>query len=452
MGLLDKYINKAVINRLADIQRTNLANLNSGELLRLINGYNLPTLDYDNHDYYNAYRTIGAVYETTDLIASKINSADILVYTVVDQAKLKQSQKLFKSNPEASRIIKAKAIREVTDHEQINKILNKPNDYMNKSQFIESLAKMYMLRGNAFVYGAMAGKRPTQLIPFADMQIIADHNDILNPIRGYEYIIDGYEFICEPHEMYHLKTGNPKMITLDFQHLYGVSPLSAYLEPMRTIKEANEQASKQMKNGGKMQLISPKEKEDQLGAEQRLAFKEAIQYAHRSDGQLSRLIPASFAVDVKDIGLSSAELQLIEQKRASSEDVYRAFHVPLHYFSSDNSSYNNLSTAVKQLIYDAVSPISVAISQMLTDFVGKPYGDYVIEIDLTTLPEMASDMGEISKWMYDGYELGVFNQDEVRLALSYDELGTPESQRYEYKKRQLNNTNNNGETSNQNAG
>lgn len=453
MGLIDRYINSKVTAELAKQQLNSVlrSSFNGADMLNLLNGYNLPTLDGDTHDYYNAFKTIGSVYECTDLIAKKINTADIIIYRVKDAKKLKESKKIEKSNPVQSKILKAQSIEEV-DHYEISKLLEKPNEYMNRTQFIWNTALMYMLHGNCFVYGNKVNKKPKQLVPLAKLNIIADVENLLDPIRGYEYIVDGLQFAFEPDEIYHAKTANPRMISRDFQYLYGVSPLAAYLEPMRTIEEANKQASKQMKNGGLMQLISPTHKDEQWNTEQREAFKEALVSAKRSNGDIARLIPSTTSISVSDIGLSSAELQLIEQKKASSADIYRAFHVPLQYLSSDSSSYNNQSTAVKQLIYDAVSPVANAISEMLTNFVGKAYGDFVIEIDLTTLPEMAVDMEAISKFMFLGYEIGVFSQDEVRTALNYGELGTPESQLYEYKKRQLNTNTNNEQTDNQNGG
>jgi len=199
-----------------------------------------------------------------------------------------------------------------------------------------------------------------------------------------------------------------------------------------------------MKNGGTMGSLSPKAKEDEFGVDQRRALYERLLEARRSNDELARIIPSSIALEWQQIGLASADLQLIEQLGISEEQIYRAYHVPLQYHNQKASTSNNQQTAVKQLVYDAVSPVSTAISEMLTNFVGKAFGNYQIEIDLTTLPEMAVDMKQIADFMLPMFEAGIFNQDEVRSAMNYGELNTPESKQYLYKKQNGNSSNQNG--------
>lgn len=425
---IQSRINKAVALRLAE-----LPTFQQDNIVNFINGYNLPTINADSHDYYKEWRSVGAVYEVTDLIAKKINAAEIVIYEVRDANKLKQAKQLQQFNPVQAKILKTASIKEV-DHSAIRKLLDNPNEYMNRTQFIWTTALMYLLRGNCFIYANKVNNKPQFLYPYADMEIVTDVNNIYDPIRGYLMHFDGGQIPFERNDVYHMKTANPIAVDRTFRYLYGVSPLSAYLEPLRTIKEAQLQSSKQMKNGGTMGSLSPKSKEDEFSAEQRRALYERLLEARRSNDELARIIPSSIALEWQQIGLASADLQLIEQLGVSEEQIYRAYHVPLQYHNQKASTSNNQQTAVKQLIYDAVSPVATAISEMLTNFVGKAFGNYQIEIDLTTLPEMAVDMKQIADFMLPMFEAGIFNQDEVRNAMNYGELNTPESQQYMYRK------------------
>lgn len=421
MKFIDNIINKALTKQLAQYQTYNVSNLNTRELLNFVNGYNLPTLDGDNHDYYNAFRNIGAIYEVTDLIRSKIASADIIVYEVKDAKKLKQSKQLAKSDPIKSQQLKAQSINEISNHE-ILKVLEKPNEYMNQTQFISTCALMYMLRGNCYVYGNKVGKKVKQLFPFSEMEIVADIDSLLDPIRGYIYNVDGLDFAFTKDEMCHIKTANPRMISRDFQYLYGVSPLRAYLESLRTIEEGQKQASKQMKNGGVFGILSPEDKEDQFSINQREALAERLKEARRANDELGRIIPSSIKLKWQSMGLPSSELRLLEQVGASQKDIYRAYHVPLQYHNQEASTSNNQQTAVKQLIYDAVTPITEALNEMLTDFLAKSYGNYIVEIDLSTLPEMAVNLKEIADYISPLWKDGLITRNEARYALKYDEL------------------------------
>lgn len=437
---MDLFGNKALAKQVAALQVQLAGQVSQTKLIELLNGMNLESLNADTYNYDNAFKTVGAVYEVIDLISNKVANSPIVMYRIKDKKKLDKAKRLFKTDPVAATILKAQAIEEVDDY-AVSKLIDNPNPYMNRTQFIKTLAEHYLLRGNSYIYANKTGKKPQQLYPFPDMRIVTNQN-YLDPIKGYTMFFGAQEIGFDITEIEHLKTSNPCAVDETYQYLYGISPLAAYLEPIRTIQEAQKQSSKMMRDGGAMQLISPKDKEDQLGNEQRRGLKEAILSAQRFKGDLARIVPSSVAVEVNQIGLSSADLELIEQKKVSQADVYRAFHVPLQYLSADSSTYNNVSTAVKQLIYDAVDPIADAIGYALTNQVGKVYGDIFITLDTTQLPEMAINMKEVADYVTPLYELGIINQDEARAPLKYGELGTPESQAYIYRKGKQTNNNN----------
>jgi len=252
------------------------------------------------------------------------------------------------------------------------------------------------------------------------MEIVASELDLLDPILGY-ILQNTNKTPFEKEEIYHLKTGNAAPIDREFRYLYGVSPLRAYLESLRTIKESNTQASKQAKNGGSFGILSPRDKEDQLGPDQKKQLHDKMSAARRSDDEMARVFASSIGLLWQNIGLPIADLKLIELMQVNEEAIYRAFHVPLQYHNQKASTDNNVSTAVKQLIYDAVAPVCDAISDGLTRFVGPGYGNVIIELDYTQLPEMAVNMEEVAKYIIPLVDSGIISRDDARLALRYGE-------------------------------
>lgn len=435
---LDKYINK----RLATFVAGQYSNINQNLLLNFLNSNGLQRLNPQTYDFVSTVHTIGAVYETTDIIMKKVYSSPLVIYKIKDKKKLQQSKNLERTDPVQSYLLKAQAIEEV-DVPAISKLLDNPNPYQDRVNFIWTTGLVYLLTGNSFVYGNIVNNKPQMLYPIPDMNIITNDN-YLDPILGYSYNFSGDLKAFEKDEIYHIKTGNPVRIDNTFWYLYGLSPLAAYLESIRTIDEAEKQTSKQMKNGGVFGILSPRDKEDQWTPAQRNALSDRIKEARISNDELTRIFPSAISLNWQQIGLSSADLQLIEQKKVSQQDIYRAYHVPFEYASGDNSTFNNGETSMKKLGYDAVAPVCNALSRMLTNFVGKPYGDYIIELDYTQLPEMAVNMKDVSDYVSKLVDKGILTRDEARTALKYGELATDVSRSLFYGNKLLSIRNNTG--------
>lgn len=435
---LDKYINK----RLATFVAGQYSNINQNLLLNFLNSNGLQRLNPQTYDFVSTVHTIGAVYETTDIIMKKVYSSPLVIYKIKDKKKLQQSKNLERTDPVQSYLLKAQAIEEV-DVPAISKLLDNPNPYQDRVNFIWTTGLVYLLTGNSFVYGNIVNNKPQMLYPIPDMNIITNDN-YLDPILGYSYNFSGDLKAFEKDEIYHIKTGNPVRIDNTFWYLYGLSPLAAYLESIRTIDEAEKQTSKQMKNGGVFGILSPRDKEDQWTPAQRNALSDRIKEARISNDELTRIFPSAISLNWQQIGLSSADLQLIEQKKVSQQDIYRAYHVPFEYASGDNSTFNNGETSMKKLGYDAVAPVCNALSRMLTNFVGKPYGDYIIELDYTQLPEMAVNMKDVSDYVSKLVDKGILTRDEARTALKYGELATDVSRSLFYGNKLLSISNNTG--------
>jgi len=427
MGLIESLfknqISKAVNSQVAGLMGGQFAN----QLDSLVSFMNkgLPTINPDGYDYNKVFKTIGAVYEVTDLISKKVIGSPYVFYKVKDKGKLQESKRLQLTDPVQSYLLKLQAIEEVNNPSLLN-VLNNPNKFQTGMQFVWTTALTYLLHGNSYLHGTFDGsgttKRALELYCFPNMTIQADNTDLLNPIRGF-ILENTDQRKFEKDEIYHLKTGNPAPIDMTLDYLYGVSSLRAYLEPLRTIKEAQEQSSKQAKNGGVFGLLSPRDKENRLDPEQKQQLKDKMAEARRSNDEMARVFPSTISLLWQSIGLPIADLQLIELVNANNLDIYRAYHVPPQFYDASSGTFSNQATAVKQFIYDCVAPVCNVIGEALTRFVGKGYGDIIIELDYTQLQEMAVNMKEVSDYIIPLVEKGIITPDEARAALKYGETG-----------------------------
>lgn len=417
-SLFNNAISKRVSEQLAIKQSTSFASALSYINMRLNEA--LPTINPDGQDYYNYFKTVGAVYEVTDAITKKVLNCPIVFYKIKDKAKLTRSKSVEKSDPVQAYILKMQAIEEV-DVPELAKLLGsgKANPYQTGSQMMWCTVLTFLLHGNSYVHSIKAGKKAKELYCFPNMTIAADIEDLLDPVRGY-ILQNTSQTRFDIDEIQHIKTGTPAPIDRTMRYLYGVSPIQAYYESNRSITEGKAQASKQAKNGGALGIVAPKNKEDQWTKDQKGQFKENLTEAHESTGALARILPSSIGLEWLQIGLPINDLQLLELVSASEEDIYRAYHWPLQFHNQKASTSNNQATAVKQAVYDAVAPVCDAIGEAFTQMLSEGYGGITIELDYTQLPEMAVNMKDVAAYL-SALPKGVLTPNEMRAVLKYGE-------------------------------
>lgn len=422
MGLTDLFFGNAISKRVSEQLAVKQSTSFSTALQYINSSLNnaLPTINPDGVDYYQTFKTIGAVYEVTDIITKKVLKCPFVFYKVTNQAKYNQSKLLFKTNPIQATILKAASTKEVDIPDLHKRLTNgMANPYQTGSQMMWCTVLSFLLQGNTYIHHVDAGNKPVEFYCFPNMSIAADIEDLLDPIRGF--ILQNTNLTrFEINEIQHIKTGTPAPIDRRMEYLYGVSPIRSAFESMRSIYEGKRQASKQARNGGALAVVAPKNKEDQFVKDQKDQFKERLIDAHASNDPMARIMPSSIPLEVLQIGLPISDLQLLELVGASEEDVYRAYHWPLQYHDQSGSTFSNQASAIVQGIYDGVAPVCDTVGEAITLMCGKGYGFDVCELDYTQLSEMAvnnKDMADYLKALPEG----VLTPNEMRAVLKYGE-------------------------------
>lgn len=363
----------------------------------------------DNYNYIEkGFEQVGAVFECVDIIVKKFIACPWIVYRIKDQKEYKKYLNLAQNPDNIPQMLiqKAKALEEVSMPD-IENLLENPNPYWEGDATWELLAALYLLKGNAYLYGnaGLSARRASGkwseiwAIP-SDMLIKS--GGFMEPIKSYVMNYYTQQNPFPANQIKHFKTLNPAYHATG-QNLYGTSPLRPYLYPMDIIKNTDKQIDKQMKNGGTFGLLTPQNKEDNWSAVQLDQLQESFTAAYKSKEELARVLPLSVPVDWQQVGLSMGDLQAISISDAKADDIYRGYHVPLQFRNQDTATYNNLPVANRKFIYDAVAPVCRRFSVGLTDFIAKPYNTatdkYVIEKDYTGLPELNDDAKTTSAWL-----------------------------------------------------
>lgn len=406
----------------AEIEKdvANLANLNLFQYI----GDNLPIINDDANEYINRWwRNISAVYTVTTLISEKVYQCPIVFYEVKDKRAYKKFQrtKATPNNIEHYNILKAQALTEVDAPQALEDLINQPNPQQRWSDFLGVFCLSYLLTGNAYVYKDVAKTtgRPISMYSLNDLKIMS--GGVYEAVKAYyQFWETANERMYPAETIYHAKTANPSFDVMGSQ-LYGVSPLRAALEQLRTIEESHKQTSKQMRNGGVLGLFSPSGKEDQLTSEQRKAFLDKFKGGLRDNRSFNKFMISNLSLDYNQIGLPPADLDLLNIESASMEAIYRIYKVPLARLNQDAATYNNQSESNKQLCYDAIFPLAKVASDMLTNHIGKHF-DVVIQLDGMQLPEMSVNMKEQLEWLKEAVNNKILTPDEARYQLGYSEF------------------------------
>lgn len=435
MGLITKLFGGLIAEQANRIASRTTANLYNEAVYRYLNDGEI-IIKADGFDYIQkGFESVGAVYECVDIIVKKMIACPRIVYRIKDQKEYKKYLNYSKSADTLPQMLiaKAKAMEEVSIP-QIDRLLSNPNPDEDGDTVYERLFALYLLQGNAYLYGNagsdtnLKAKKWTELwgIP-GPMSIIS--GGFMEPIKEYIMLQYTQDKPFPAAQIKHFKTLNPRYMVTG-QQLYGTSPLQAYLYSMDILKNADKQADKQMKNGGKIGLLSPENKEDNWSETQIQQLETSLKDAHKSNDKMARTIPLSIAVKWTEIGLSSAELELLSISDAKADDIYRCYHVPLQFRSQDTATYNNLPVANRQMVYNAVAPVCRRFSTGLTEFICKPYNTaketYIIELDYTSLAELNDDIKATVAWLMT---CDFLSQNEKREVIGYgrsDDAGMDE--------------------------
>ncbi len=388
----------------------------------------------------NGYQSNADVYTCIDLITKKIAECAYTLFEIksgVTQKQIKMYENLCMSDDIQSRFramqLKEQIFEEI-DQNPILDLLANPNPLQNYEEWVSDLAAFYLLVGDGYMFGNAPSESQienriwTQLysLPSHYMQIIS--GGMFNPVAGYK-LAQTYttEVPIPANQVHHFKTFNPDF-TVTGASLYGQSPLRAVYRNILKQNQGSDELLKQMRNGGAMGFISPEGDGQTLTKTQLDLLKDKLVSAKDGETLMDRIFPSTGPLKWTQIGLPSTDLQLIESLNLDTKKIYSAYHVPMIFSGSEEASnMSNVSSAPKQLIYNAVAPISRKIRDAINAFVCRPYAreygkKYYFDYDLSSYPEMSDDMGKLSDWLDKSPEITL---NERRVAKGYDRITDP---------------------------
>ena len=314
-------------------------------------------------------------------------------------------------------------IEEVYDSE-LNRVLACPNQLQTWSEFQESAAIMYLLTGNTYINGTEAvgfkGFRELSVLP---SQVTAPvvGNEII-PVAGYEMqSTEIQKFTNE--EVAHIKAFDPRII--GFETLIGLSPLEAAMFVYSANNEQWEAMASMLKNKGAMGIVTSR---TDRGMRKDDAEDMQKQYRDTFGGGKNFGSPmfTGANVDFLQMGMSSTDLQMIEQGVLSLRAICNIYKVSSRLFNDPaNSTFNNVQQAEKAMWNDAVIPLLEKFKQRYNSWLAPSFGEeFMLDYDLTGVDALQADAktrAEVSKIHFD---TGNISMNEYRKLNGLEPLET----------------------------
>lgn len=363
----------------------------------LQNVVNRPVYMPDNLDAYvnDAYLFNPTVYSVVSFIAQKAGAIPWGVYQVKDDKALSLYKSasadlpLFRKN-----IIKTKALIELPDHE-LNELLRTPNTLQGWSDFMEQVVGFKLVTGNSYIHaiGPTAGVnvgKVKELWTLPSQMVVIVAGNYAQPVSHYE--VKGNRGLKIPAEqVMHLKYWTPNYTQGQF--LYGISPIQA---GRRVITKSNSSFDAMVSNFqhmGPPGILSPENNMEDFTEEQQEMLERRLE---RKTGakNAGRPLITSTPVRWQQVGMSPADLKVIESDKMDLRTICNLYHVPSELFNdAQNKTYSNTKEAGSAVYTNAVIPALTQFRDTFNLFIKDKYeGRLFVDFDLSAISELQEDM------------------------------------------------------------
>lgn len=301
-------------------------------------------------------------------------------------------------------------------------LLARPNPLQGKSEFFRAKIGYLMIAGNGYDERIWAGDRVVEIWTLRPdrMRIIPSETGIP---AGYEYKVGQrrVEWECDTitgeSDIRHMKLFNP------LDDWYGLSPIEAGAYAVDQHNEAMQWMQSLLQNSARPSgalVVGP---EKSLTDDQFARLKKEMEGSYQGAKNAGRPMLLEGGLDWKAMGLSPADMSIIESKYASSRDVALAFGVPpmLLGIPGDNT-YSNYREARLAFWEDTVLPLTDHVASELNAWLSPAFGGVELRPNYEAIEAIAEKRREMWAMADKSMELTV---NEVRELKGYQPLPDP---------------------------
>ena len=303
---------------------------------------------------------------------------------------------------------------EIIDHPLL-KLLERPNPLQSGDAFVRALVGFYMITGNSYVEQTVNGRNiPVELYPLRPdrMRLVPGEGGIP---AAYKYkagaqaeVTWEVDPVTGASNILHLKTFHP------LDDWYGLSPIEAGAFAVDQHNESMKWMQSLLQNSARPSGAMEVEGDTELSndAFERLKAQIDEQYGGASNAGRPMLLEGG--LKWTQMGLSPADMSIIDQKYSSARDVSLALGVPpLLLNIPGDSTYSNYQEARLAFYEETIIPLAQLICEELNNWLTPKFGPGLqLRLDMDAIPAIAEKRLEL--WaMADASEDLTINERRV---------------------------------------
>lgn len=298
-------------------------------------------------------------------------------------------------------------VTEVFEHELLT-VLNHPNTFQSRREFIELSVAYYLLSGDCFWLFDRVGSKIVSVVPLRP-----DNVEIILNREGTEII--AYEFRNGtikrylPENVLHIRNIDPT------NPLRGVGVVRPATSRILTEIEATKYQANFFQNQGRpdMAVFADSDVDDEKGAHFRAVWKNT--FGRGKGGQVA--IFGRNVKSIQELNNTPKEMDFIETQKFLRMDILSALHIPEEMVSSDGSNRATSKEAYKLYLQEAVIPVFEAFEDAINHKL-VPQIDVSVFFSHTdpTPVDRELQLKEVSTLK----DKGIISQNEARAYYNYD--------------------------------
>lgn len=336
----------------------------------------------------------------TDLYAGWIYACINVIADEVSQIDLVLTKKDGKGNKQI-----------ITDHPAID-LINRVNPFLTKHDLFERLQANKELYGNEYWFIEKNGSKNMEIYPLKPT-LVNPLPDPYNYVSAYQYNLDGKRYNLPPENIIHFKTFNPK------SDILGTGTIEAVRTSAETDLYAREYNKAFFENSAQPGVILEYPGELKKEDQERLKSQWVEEYGGFKRN--FRTAVASNGLKIQKLEMSHTDMEFIEQRRFSRDEILSIFRVPKTILGIlEDANFASAKTANYVFALRTILPKMRAIKDTLNEFYLPLFGDESLEFELRNpVPE---DRTELVMYYNAGLQNGWLTQNEIRRMEGLGEL------------------------------
>jgi phage portal protein BeeE len=304
----------------------------------------------------------------------------------------------------------------------LNQLLQRPNPYQGRSQFLAMLYAFYLATAEGFIWlnrgdvkqrydertmtlversDAEQDKMPVlemYVLPTQYVKVYSDPENVFG-VTGYCLEIAGFKLKLRKNDIIHWKDLNLKFDPTTGEHLRGMTRLKPGSATTTENKEIVKGAVRRQQNDGVKGALWTKNGTDEIGPDQESQIRSVINAKiNNNDVRGAVAVLTGLEWDYIDLATNTEAISDVKARIKNEQELCALFDTPHLLFVPTEATLSNLENAKKNWINDTIIPASKELDDEMNRRLLPAFeleGKARIISDFSELPELQEDMNKL---------------------------------------------------------